>query len=224
MVTPKILRRTISADTAAELTAIMEQVVERGTGKTFAQIPGYTIAGKTGTATKLINGRYSNSDYNASFVGFLPSRDPAVTIIVVIDSPHGSGGHFGGPVSGPIFRRIAEDTLRYLGIGPSIDPAPPVLIARQPEEPSRPAATLQVTQPVVSLVADGPSDTVPDLRGLSARDAMRTLARLGMSARLSGSGSVVSQQPLPGEPLEASGVCSLMLARVPSKTLASAQP
>ena len=58
----------------------MEGVVEKGTGKA-AQIPGYTIAGKTGTATKLVNGRYSHDDYNASFVGFVPSQDPALTII-----------------------------------------------------------------------------------------------------------------------------------------------
>ena len=88
-VQPKVVRRTISADTAATLTAIMEGVVERGTARQAAQIPGYTIAGKTGTAAKLINGHYSTSDYNASFVGFVPSRDPAVAIIVVIDSPHG---------------------------------------------------------------------------------------------------------------------------------------
>ena len=76
-VQPKVVRRTISADTAATLTTIMEGVVgdKHGTA-TRAQIPGYTIAGKTGTAAKLIGGRYSTSDYNASFVGFVPSRDP----------------------------------------------------------------------------------------------------------------------------------------------------
>src|SRR5205814_4163807 len=70
---PKMLRRTVSADTAATLTDIMENVVAAGTAKR-AQIPGYTIAGKTGTAQKLIDGRYSHADHYASFVGFLPSR------------------------------------------------------------------------------------------------------------------------------------------------------
>jgi cell division protein FtsI/penicillin-binding protein 2 len=84
VVQPKIVRRTTSADTAAVLTGIMEGVVENGTAKA-AQIPGYTIAGKTGTASKLYNGHYSHSDYNASFVGFVPSRAPAVTFIVVND-------------------------------------------------------------------------------------------------------------------------------------------
>ncbi len=82
-VKPTILGRTISKDTAVTMTGIMEKVVEDGTG-TFAQIDGYTIAGKTGTAHKLVNGRYSNSDYFASFVGFLPSRNPVAAVIVVM--------------------------------------------------------------------------------------------------------------------------------------------
>jgi cell division protein FtsI (penicillin-binding protein 3) len=79
-----VLGRTISKDTAVTLTGIMEQIVDRGTA-TYAQLEGYTIAGKTGTASKLVNGRYSNTDYYSSFVGFLPSRNPVATVIVVID-------------------------------------------------------------------------------------------------------------------------------------------
>src|SRR5262249_6125951 len=92
----KIKGRTVEPRTAATLTRIMEQVVERGTA-TAARIPGFTIAGKTGTAAKLEGGRYSHSDYNASFVGFVPSQNPIYTIVVVIDSPH-AGTYFGGTV------------------------------------------------------------------------------------------------------------------------------
>src|SRR5207244_3768306 len=108
VVKPKLLRRTVSADTPATLTSIMEGVVDHGTARS-AQISGFTIAGKTGTAAKLIDGRYSKSEYTASFVGFLPSRKPAVAIIVVLDSPHGKG-YYGGVVAAPIFKRIAEST------------------------------------------------------------------------------------------------------------------
>ena len=87
-----------------------------------AQIEGYTVAGKTGTASKLVNGRYSKSDYNASFVGFVPSRKPALTIVVVIDSPH-AHGYYGATVSAPIFKRIAEAALQHLGVGPNDEPA-----------------------------------------------------------------------------------------------------
>ena len=111
----------------------MEQIVERGTA-TFAQVDGYTIAGKTGTAAKLVNGRYSHTDYYASFVGFLPSRNPVATIIVVIDSPH-AHGYYGGPIAGPVFQRIAEATLRHFGVSPTLDAPPPVLVARRGRTP-----------------------------------------------------------------------------------------
>jgi len=218
-VQPKIVRRTISADTAAALTAIMEQVVERGTAK-LAQLPGYTIAGKTGTANKLLNGRYSSDTY-ASFIGFLPSQHPAVTIIVVLDSPRGKNGHFGGPVTAPIFRRIAEATLRYLGIGPSINPASPVLVARR-EDPNR-ASTGSVPEPepFVSFVADAEPGSVPDLTGMSAREAVRTLVKLGLSAHISGDGFVVSQSPEAGATIDGDGV-RLVLDRLPPHRVATA--
>ena len=213
-VSTKIVQRTTSQDTAAALTTIMEGVVERGTARA-AQIPGFTIAGKTGTAAKLIGGRYSHSEYNASFVGFIPSRDPAVTIIVVIDSPHGSG-YTGGVVSAPVFKRIAESTLRYLGIGPTINPSPAVLVARDSDDMKVPASTRAV-EPMVSLIADAAPGTIPDLRGLSARQAVRTLVKLGLVARVTGDGVVVTQEPAAGTPLEQGGICRLVLGRTPRR-------
>jgi cell division protein FtsI/penicillin-binding protein 2 len=212
VVEPNVVRRAVSADTAAALTTIMEGVVQHGTG-TPAQIPGHMIAGKTGTAAKLVDGRYSRSEYNASFVGFLPSRNPALAMIVVIDSPHGPNRYYGGPVSAPVFRRIAEAALRYLGISPTIDPIPPVLVARHGDPSPRPAAGVDPPSPRVTFVADGPAGVVPDLRGLSARDAMRALSRLGMSVRMVGDGIVVSQDPAPGTPVDPDGVCRLVLGR-----------
>jgi cell division protein FtsI/penicillin-binding protein 2 len=222
-VQPKVLRRTISADTSAVLTSIMEDVVERGTGKQ-AQIPGFTVAGKTGTAAKLINGHYSKSDYNGSFVGFIPSRNPALTIIVVLDSPHGSHGYFGGSVSAPIFRRIAEPALRYLGIGPTLNPAAPVLITRRDESPALATAPEPPPDSIVSLVADSPR-TVPDVMGLGARDAVRRLGKSGFITRVAGDGFVVSQDPNPGTTLEPGAVCRLVLERAPAHhSLSSTQP
>jgi cell division protein FtsI (penicillin-binding protein 3) len=159
-----------------------------------------------------VNGRYSTTDYNASFVGFLPSRNPVVAIIVVTDSPR-VYPNTGGWVSAPVFKRIAEATLQYLGVPPTINPAPPVLIARNPEGSPEQTAGPDPTEPVVSLVADGPAGTVPDVRGLSAREAVRKLVRIGLNARVSGNGFVVSQQPEPGSPLEDGGLCTLVLSR-----------
>ena len=211
-VRPKVMRRAITPDTAAALTSIMEGVVERGTAKA-AQIPGYTIAGKTGTAAKLVNGFYSKSDYNGSFVGFIPSRGPAVAILVVLDSPHGPHGYFGGSVSAPIFKHIAEATLQYLGVGPTLNPAPPVLVARHDEAASASVSSSGRDAPVVSLVADGPPGTMPDLRGLSAREALHKLVLLGLMASVEGNGFVVAQDPPVGAALDAVSQSRLTLGR-----------
>jgi cell division protein FtsI (penicillin-binding protein 3) len=223
-VTPKVLKRAVEAKTAAAVTTIMEAVVTDGTAK-LAQIDGYSVAGKTGTASKLIGGRYSATENNVSFVGFVPSRKPAVTILVMIDAPH-ANGNSGGGVAAPIFRRIAEPAMRYLGIAPTINPAPPVLVAR--DEPARAAAPRPLVKqtPVVTLVSsDSQLQTLPDLRGMSARDAMRTLMKLGLTARLSGQGFVLDQHPPPGSPFEAGEVCRLKLGRRPAPVAAAdAQP
>jgi membrane peptidoglycan carboxypeptidase len=207
----KVLRRTVSQGTAAELTAIMEAVVDRGTAKS-AQVPGYTIAGKTGTASKLVDGRYSKSDYNASFVGFVPSRQPALSIIVVIDSPH-AGAYAGGAVAAPIFKRIAEASLRHLGIAPTIDALPPVLAGRTDAAASpivqRPSQTADLV-PAVEPVQAG---VMPDLRGYGAREALRVLTRIGATARIEGRGFVVEQTPPAGEPFAPGDVGHLKLGR-----------
>jgi membrane peptidoglycan carboxypeptidase len=200
------------------VTTIMEAVVTDGTAK-LAQLDGYSVAGKTGTASKLIGGRYSATENNVSFVGFVPSRKPAVTILVMIDAPH-ANGNSGGGVAAPIFKRIAEPAMRYLGIAPTINPAPPVLVARG--EPVRVAAPpLASPAPVVTLVSDGGHQTIPDLRGMSARDAMRTLMKLGLTAKISGQGFVLAQDPPPGTPFEGGEVCRLQLGRRPATVQAA---
>jgi len=210
----KTLRRTITEETAAELTTIMEGVVERGTARS-AQVRGFTIAGKTGTASKLVNGRYSTNDYMASFVGFVPSRKPAFTVVVVIDMERVSCGgcYYGGVVAAPIFQRIAEAALRHRGIAPTLNAPPPVLMARRDR-----AADLQPT-PVSGPVFLKPSiepaqaGLMPDLRGLSAREALRVLARAGIAPRLDGDGFVVEQSIEPGVPLVPGERCVLTLGR-----------
>jgi membrane peptidoglycan carboxypeptidase len=196
------------------MTAIMEEVVTQGTGK-MALLEDFTVAGKTGTANKVQDGHYLKNDYNCSFVGFVPSRKPALTIIVVIDSPRGPNPAFGGTVSAPIFRRIAEAALRYLGVTPSVNPAPPVLIARSDE--GRQVTVSGPTAPLAIVPATGPSIAgqvvLPELRGLSLREALRVLARLGITPRVSGEGVVIEQDPLPGTALESGGACRLALGR-----------
>ena len=184
----KPVRRTVSPETAAVMTQIMESVVERGTA-TAAKVEGFTVAGKTGTAAKLVNGRYSDRDYNVSFVGFVPSRKPVLAVIVMIDSPHGKVTAYGGTVAAPIFKRIAEASLRHLGVAPTINAPSPVMIVRD-QAPRKPAMILERV-----AVREG---VVPDVRGLSAREAVRELMRVGLSPRIDGSGLVIEQSPEAG--------------------------
>lgn len=212
-VRPTVMGRTISTDTAATLTGIMEQIVERGTG-TFAQVDGYTVAGKTGTASKLINGRYSHSEYYSSFVGFFPSRNPIASIIVVIDAPR-ARGYYGGPIAGPVFQRIASATLRHFGVPPSLNAPPPVLVARLGEHPEFRQASADRVASIVQATGSADTRDLPDLRGLSAREALRALTRIGLTARMKGDGIVSSQKPAPGTPIEPGMACELSLQRAP---------
>jgi cell division protein FtsI (penicillin-binding protein 3) len=112
---PQIRRRVISNETAGTLAGLLEGVVTDGTGGKAA-IPGYRVAGKTGTAQKIDprTGAYSSTQLVGSFVGFMPAEDPQLAMIVVIDEPHGEG--WGGLVAAPVFRRVGEQALNYLGI------------------------------------------------------------------------------------------------------------
>ncbi len=107
-------KNVIKPKTAEMITEAMISVTEGdGTGAKAA-IEGYNVAGKTGTAQKFIKGAYSKKDYVASFVGFVPAKNPAFSVIVVIDSPRGS--IYGGTVAAPVFKNICEETLAYLKV------------------------------------------------------------------------------------------------------------
>jgi cell division protein FtsI (penicillin-binding protein 3) len=109
---PAEVRRVLDEDTAARMKKILIGVVENGTGK-LAKLDDFTAAGKTGTAQKIeANGQYSHSRFMASFVGFAPAEDPQLAIAVTIDEPRGM--YYGGVVAGPVFKNVAQDSLKYL--------------------------------------------------------------------------------------------------------------
>lgn len=211
VVAPKVVRRAIEPSTAAVVTQIMEGVVSRGTAR-VAQIPGYPAAGKTGTAHKLAaTGGYSRSDYNASFVGFIPVRNPQFTILVVIDSPRTS--IYGGVVAAPVFRRIAEGALQFRGLAP-VEGSQPV-VAPRAENAAPPRPKIRDARAIsVSVAAGGPA-LMPDVRGLSGREAVRVLASAGVSANVSGSGFVHTQTPAAGTAVDTVAVSALALRRDP---------
>jgi cell division protein FtsI/penicillin-binding protein 2 len=111
-----VRRRILDTKTADQVRHMLREVVEEGSG-TAAQIPGYRIAGKTGTAAKPdASGGYSTSAYVASFVGFVPAKQPRLVVLVTVDEP--KGAIWGGVVAAPAFAEIAKFALQYLEIPP----------------------------------------------------------------------------------------------------------
>ncbi len=119
-------RRPITAHTAETMTRLLAGVVSHGTG-VQAAVPGYTVAGKTGTARKLVGGAYSKTKYVSSFVGFAPAEDPRVVVLVVLDEPTPI---YGGQTAAPTFSRVTAFALRHLRVRPS--PAPQEITAPKP--------------------------------------------------------------------------------------------
>jgi cell division protein FtsI (penicillin-binding protein 3) len=211
-------RRLMSEETARRLRILLQRVVEMGTGRAAA-IPGYTAAGKTGTAQKAVPGAgYSKSRYVASFIGFAPADRPRILIAVVVDEPKGK--IYGGEVAAPVFSAIGAEALRILREPPApADPMrPSVLTADLGAGAAAGAlsARLNASDLVPAAnradVEENGEDRVPDVSGKSARDAVRLLASRGLSAHLSGTGFVVSQDPPAGSPAGRGGGCALVLA------------
>jgi cell division protein FtsI/penicillin-binding protein 2 len=106
--------RVISAGVAAEVREMLEGVLAPGGTASEVSVPGYTLAGKTGTAQVAENGTYSKTKYVASFIGFAPAQDPQLLVAVIVDQPRGE--IYGGSVAAPAFGKIAEFALPYLGV------------------------------------------------------------------------------------------------------------
>lgn len=220
-------KRVIRPETAATLRRLMEGVILNGTGP-LARLDGWTAAGKTGSAQKIdpATGRYSPTQLIASFTGFAPISNPAVTILVSLDSPVGL--HEGGQVAAPVFKRIAEQVLSYLDVprdvplnprliqaaykkrlatdGASLEDFTPTDFLGQPDEP--PAASNHASPsgpeakqhaPEVAMGADEGGDIpVPDFAGKTMREVTEMCLRLGLEPVLVGSNLATEQFPEAG--------------------------
>jgi cell division protein FtsI (penicillin-binding protein 3) len=185
---PGIIRRVISDDTARKVVRMMEAVTEPGGSGTRAAIDGYRVAGKTGTAQKydLEAGSYSLDAFTASFVGFTPSRNPAITAIVIVDEP--DKNIYGGVVAAPIWAEMVSKSLKYLNISPEImDGESPVGVTDE----GRWAGTVKDQK-------TGDPEAMPDLTGLTLREALSRIGESGAKVQVTGTGLVVSQDPMPG--------------------------
>jgi cell division protein FtsI (penicillin-binding protein 3) len=209
---PVVLRRVLSPDTVFTLTEILRAAVREGTGRRAA-VPGYVVAGKTGTAQKVdATGRYSMVDHVASFVGWTPASRPALVILSSLDRPRGAANQ-GGDVAAPLFARVAEGALRILAVPPD-EPGRVLRVVATPLEGVVPAA-YRPQGPARPAPAPPPEEPslMPDLRGRSAREAAIAAARRGLVVELRGSGRVVSQSPEAGAEIEPGNTCVLTLGR-----------
>jgi cell division protein FtsI (penicillin-binding protein 3) len=212
---PRVLRQVISPDTAHALTRMMTAVVREGTGHNAA-IPGYEVAGKTGTAQKLdpATRRYSRAPGVLSFVGFVPADDPRLAMLVMLDEPKNE--KWGSEAAAPIFAAIGRDALRYLNVPPrDTTPVPLVrgddAVAAAPTPLPADGAAAPVKTVSFGL-ADDASPVMPSLERLSLRRAMELLAPLHVKLELRGRGLVQAQWPPAGAPLTPGTVCRLTLA------------
>jgi cell division protein FtsI/penicillin-binding protein 2 len=113
---PQSVRRVVSEDTAREMVEALKTVVSKDGTAPLASLANYVVAGKTGTAQKVVDGKYANDRFVVSFIGFFPADNPQICISIVMDSPKEGGRAFGGALCGPVFHNVAERCASYLNI------------------------------------------------------------------------------------------------------------
>jgi cell division protein FtsI (penicillin-binding protein 3) len=208
---PRVRRQVVSAQVARTVAEMMIAVTEGdGTG-VQAAMDGFSVAGKTGTAQKADRntGTYSLDNHIASFVGFVPARQPVLAIAVTLDEP--GLDHQGGAVAAPVFRRVAEAALNYLGVTPKGGPSADVQQLVGASDPARAAYEVirraQGKKPPVQERSPGAPLAqglvrVPDLTGFPVREALERVVQLGATPRVIGTGLLAHQEPQPGAVLE----------------------
>jgi len=169
---PNMVRQVISESTSKQIRDALESVVAKGTGRN-AFIDGYRVGGKTGTAQKVINGKYSANEHIVSFIGFAPADKPRIVVYVAVDNPQGI--QFGGVVAAPIVQSIMRDSLKYMQVEPSKDQL---------------AKNYKIDEtPIVE---------VPNLVGMTVTDIYESLNSDFMLAKTGNGNKVVSQAPAAG--------------------------
>jgi cell division protein FtsI (penicillin-binding protein 3) len=207
-------RRVMSSGTAEQVHRMLRAaMLKKGTGEKL-DIPGYPVAGKTGTAQKVdpATRRYSPEYWASSFMGYAPADSPRLLLFVVIDEPQ--EGHYGAEVAGPIFVKVMAAALPYLGVPPR--QSQPGGGTALPEGQAAPAATTRPTPARTERDSASATSvaTIPDFTGMGLGQALDTARRAGLRVEISGSGLVVRQEPAPYSTRK-SPVCQLRLAPSP---------
>jgi cell division protein FtsI/penicillin-binding protein 2 len=206
---PKEIRKVISFNTSKRMVELMRAVVEEGTGKK-ARIQGIAVGGKTGTASIFENGSYT-SKYNASFAGFFPAENPKYLCLVVMHKPS-KGSYYGGDVAAPIFKAVAEkiigydDGLKMQKKNEEMNADKKIAAVQGKTQSVQSKDTLKI-KTARSKVTN--KTVMPDVRGLSLRDAIAILAQLKLNYSISGSQRVLYQSIAPGTKITPGMKCEI---------------
>lgn len=226
-------RRIVTPHTAEVMHRLLGDVVAFGTG-TKAQLEGYSAGGKTGTAQKVVNGRYSHTAFVASFIGVAPLSHPLLTVLVSIDTP--VGGHYGAEVAAPAEREIMQEALSHLNV-PFDEPLQPNEIAKakftlappasavpgadrlKPEPKSLLDASPATDPPhsgaeeTAEMVSTGPPVSVPDFSGQNESQVATRCQSLGLQLNVSGSGLAIDENPAAGTKVPAGSAIDVAFSR-----------
>jgi cell division protein FtsI (penicillin-binding protein 3) len=207
---PKPIRRVISQETSARMREYLRGVVENGTGKA-AKLDFISVGGKTGTSQKLVDGKYSKSHYNSSFIGFFPVENPQILCLVLVNSPE--RGRYGGAVAAPIFKEVAEKIAK---LNSKLFQSNQTIKKEKPELKNHYSAINSESN--ITPVSNNTTrkidnnyalknNLMPDLSSYSLRDALLCLSKLGLKYKISGSGIVVAQSITPGIKIQKGNTC-----------------
>jgi membrane peptidoglycan carboxypeptidase len=199
---PEPVRRVITAEVAAQLREFLREASSEGGTGTRAQLAGYGVLGKTGTALRFANGHYVRGEYTSSFAGLFPAESPQLVVIVKLDNP--KGAYYGGETAAPVTRTMLEQALASHRVainrgrlaasdssaglaeeGPVAPRGAPVVAVSWPYKPEAPPSTAL---------------PVPDVVGQSVREAALAIHRRGFRMSLRGLGRVTRTAPAAGQP------------------------
>lgn len=212
---PEVIRRVIPKKVAQSIAGMLIKAVETGTG-TAAGIPGWNVAGKTGTAQKFIDGKYSQEKFISNFVGFFPAENPQLLGVFILDEPE-YGYHWGGIGAAVMFSRTMS---RIINLDDSIQPVPysppethesPVLVKAEPVTVQSPPVLLSIQTGYEEDMSENKKFITPEVRGMSLRKAVTTFRQAGLKTRIRGSGTVQWQSPPPGTRVKPGTICEIGL-------------
>ena len=199
---PVVVRKIFEDDTSRRIRKYMEAVVTKGTGK-GAQIKGYRIGGKTGTAQKPGVKGYEGRKFFSSFIAFFPVDNPKYIVLISINEPRTGGKHYGGEVALPSVRNVLEKLIKYMGISPE---------GNIEESRKEKAVEQKPMKDLKKLLNEFNNNKMPDLTGLSLREIISIYPQIKFPKyKITGNGSVVEQYPSPGTKLDKNSEVRIIL-------------